>query len=305
MPCRRDITILLKRLFSGEATDSTSYFRLTDLKWGTDLDSKEVEGILTVLQDQLGLIRLESFGFTACRYKHIRGGQSNLAKSTSVIDKAIATHSTKSGGWYDLRLQGTGMQSTGFDYSQVVGRLRELADCGQIKLHPRKAMSTARILLHPEPNSGSSNIEAIVELIYKDRQRKFEDWTRSRRQVVELFTKDRCTLVGIAEHFGTELPDGRSRCGRCDWCLTGKPLVLQSELDEEAIDPGKVRAVLKAVPDRDHPRFLARIAAGLPSPRVTDRNLHKSSVYGSMRDSNFDVSLLSVRPISPKRYCRQ
>lgn len=226
---------------------------------------------------------------TACQFKFTRGEQSSLAKSMSVVDNAIAAHSIKSGKWYDLRLRGKRMQEAGLDHSQVIARLKELADCGNIKLFTSEGMSSARILRHPSPKSRKDNIESIGKMLYKFGQRRFQAWAQSRREVVEPFTKDRCTIVGFAEHFGTELPGGQTRCGRCDWCLTGQPLVLHSYHHEEEIDPDKVSAVLEAVPDRDHPRFLARVAAGYLSTRVKDRNLDKLSVFRSMKHVKFDV----------------
>lgn len=299
MPCRRDINHLLKAIFNGESTDSTAYFNLRNLSWELDLGPSEIDNLLFALQEQLGLIKLGSYGFTACQFKFTNGEPSNLAKSTSLVDDAIVAHSIKSGEWYDLRLRGTGVQATGFDFSQVVSRLKELADCGHIKLLTREWMSTARILQHPSPKCRKNNVEFIGEMLHQLGQRKLESWAQSRREVVELFTKDRCTSVGLAEYFGTELPGGQNRCGRCDWCLTGQPLVLHSEHNEEEIDPGKVRAVLETIPDRDHPRFLARVAAGHHSSRVVHLKLYKSPVFRSMQHVKFDVSLRPVHPISP------
>jgi hypothetical protein len=70
--------------------------------------------------------------------------------------------------------------------------------------------------------------------------------------------------------------------------------VLCPEVDEARVNPGLVKAVLEAVPDRDNPRFLARVAMGLYSPLVWHRVLHKSPVFRSMRDVNFDVSPFSL-----------
>lgn len=305
MPCRHDITRLLKTIFNGEETDSTAYFNVRDLGLELDLNATDLDNLLFALQDEVQVIKLGSYGFTTCQYKYISGQQSDLAKSTSVVDNAIAAHSTKSVKWYDLRLRGKGMQEAGLDHSQVVARLRELADCGHIKLRTSEGMSSARILRHPSPKCGNNSMENMVETLYQFHQRELKAWVQSRRQVVELFTKDRCTVMGLAEHFGTELPGGQTRCGRCDWCLTGQPLVLNSDHHEEKIDPDKVRAVLEAVPDRDHPRFLARVAAGYLSTRVKDRKLHRLSVFRSMKHVEFDVGFCPLHTIRPDCCCRR
>lgn len=63
MPCRRDINHLLKAIFNGKSTDSTAYFSLRDLTCEMDLDPSEVDNLLFALQDQLGLIKVGSYGF--------------------------------------------------------------------------------------------------------------------------------------------------------------------------------------------------------------------------------------------------
>lgn len=301
MPCRRDVNVLLNHVFNSEKTNSTIYLRLEDLCPDLDLEPKYLQRMLLLLQNQLGLIKLEDYTFTSCRYEYIRGKRPDLTKNTSQIDKAIATHSSRYGGSYHLQLRGAGIEATGLDYLQVIARLRELADGGHIRLRPSDQMTPIRILRRPSPGCSAGSMETVGKLVFEDFQQAMEAWIQSKRQIVELFTKNRCVSVGIAEHLGTELPDGRTRCERCDWCRTGEPLVLQPGRHEEDIDPRKVRAVLEEIPDRDHPKFLARVAAGIYSRRVRSRNLKKSPVFRSMRHANFEVSLCSSHPISSDR----
>lgn len=291
MASRRDIRTLLGEIFHGASIDSTVLLNIPGLASQLDVDSEFTDEATRMLQDHLGLIKLGDNEFSGCQYRYIRGGDSGLVNSPSVIDKAIAAHSTNVGRLYDLDLLGAGMHSTGLDYLQVAFRLRQLAESGHITLSPRNWVRSARIVQNPSSECGSDSIEATTELIYKDMHRRSEAWMLARRQVVELFTEDRCTTVGIAEYFGTELPGGRTRCERCSWCLTGRPLELNFHQRDDEIDTRKVRAVLEAVQDRDHPRFLARVAAGIMSPRVRQRNLQKSPVFRSLRHMNFDVSL--------------
>lgn len=292
MPSRRDISMLLREIFSSKDVDSTVFYSMGRLEWELDVSAQDIENMMYVLQDRPGLIKLAGNEFTGCRYEYIHGKQSDWANGSSLIDNAIAAHSTRVGRqYYDLELQGAGMATTGVDTSQVAGRLKELAESGRIRLFPRGWMTKAHIVRHPGPARGPDSLRAITEILYEENHRRLETWTRVRRQVVELFTENRCTTVGIAEHFGAEMPGGRTRCGRCDWCRTGKPLVLSPDQREDEIDRDKVTAVLAAVPDRDHPRFLARVATGCRSQRVNGNKLDKSPVFGSMRHVNFDVSL--------------
>lgn len=294
MPSRRDIRMLLGEFFSSKSVDSTVFYSTGRLQCDLDTLPQLLEDMCHMLQDHLGLIKRAANEFTGYRYEYIHEGQFGLANSTSLIDKAIAANSTRVGRQWNLQLEGAGMATTGLKPSQVVGRLKELAESGRIRLSPPVCMTKAHIVRYPSAERGPGTLRAITELLYEENRRRLEAWTRARRQVVELFTRDRCTTVGFAEHFGTEMPGGRTRCGRCDWCRTGRPLVLSPGRQEEGIDRDKVTAVLAAVPDRDHPRFLARVGTGCRSPRVAKYNLDKSPVFGSMRDVNFDVSLFDL-----------
>lgn len=257
-----------------------------------DMKSSRIQNMLSLLQDRLGLIKLGVQESTVCHYVYTNEGQYNLAKNTSLIDKAIAAHSRKaSRGGYRLELRGAGMRTTGLDHLQVISRLRELADLGHIELYPGARKLPVRILRRPSPGNGANSIGGLTDVVYEHVRQEVEAWVQSRREVIELFTKDRCTTVGFAEYFGAELPGGQTRCERCDWCLTGRPLVLRPGQDEEEIDFRKVRAVLQAIPDRDHPRFLARVATGSRSTRVLKRNLDKSPGFRLLRHANFEVSI--------------
>lgn len=283
MASRNDIRTLLREIFSGANVGSTVFLSLEDLALKLDFGIRSIAKVTHVLQDQLGLMELGENEFTGCQYEYIRGGKSKLANSTLLIDNAIATHSIKVGRLYDLDLRGAGMESTGLDSLQVAARLRKLADRGQIRLYPRDWLIKARIVQCPSSECGPDSISFITDQVYEEQLRDWEFYVRGQQQIVELFTKNRCTTVGIAEYFGTEIPGGRTRCERCSWCLTGRPLEFKYHQRDEKIDTEKVRAVLETIQDRDHPRFLAHVAAGIASPRVRHRNLQVSPVFRSLR----------------------
>ena len=94
----------------------------------------------------------------------------------------------------------------------------------------------------------------------------------------------------MAEHFGDGLPDGNAECGHCSWCVTKKPVkVIKPE--PKPFDDAVFQKVLKAVPERDDARFLARVAFGIGSPRVTAAKLSGTTVFGSMEAYDFRILL--------------
>lgn len=58
---------------------------------------------------------------------------------------------------------------------------------------------------------------------------------------------------------------------------------------KERVDAKRTKAILSACSIRDDARFLARIAFGISSPRVTSEKLGKHPVFGSMNDCDFEV----------------
>ena len=91
----------------------------------------------------------------------------------------------------------------------------------------------------------------------------------------------------LASYFGDEdaVPDGM--CGRCTFCKTGQGVEFNA-VAEAKPDPAKLRAILNAIPDRDDPRLLARMAFGITSPRLTANKWSTSHpLFGSMVDADF------------------
>lgn len=110
------------------------------------------------------------------------------------------------------------------------------------------------------------------------------------QDVINLITANGCMNQGLAKYFGSEgtVPD--KGCGHCNFCMTKEPVVYrESEREVKEIDETKVAALLTATKARDDARFLARVAFGISSPRVTAEKLGKHAVYGSMTDCDFEV----------------
>ena len=113
-------------------------------------------------------------------------------------------------------------------------------------------------------------------------------------EVTDLITGKQCFALSLAKHFGDELPEKKQACGHCTWCETQQPVELKKP-PQVPWDSKAFFEVLKAIPERDDPRFLARVAFGIGSPRVTSAKLGKSKVFGSMEDCSFVVCLVDPK----------
>ena len=94
-----------------------------------------------------------------------------------------------------------------------------------------------------------------------------------------------------------DLPSGKSRCGHCSYCLTGTPAVLPPERDPSVSLEDGIRRILAACDVRDDPRFLARLAFGIPSPRTKALRLYKTFMFGYLKDHSFEVCFPYLCPL--------
>ena len=117
------------------------------------------------------------------------------------------------------------------------------------------------------------------------------------RQVIDLVTHPGCSSRELARHFGDEDTVPTDGCRHCNFCLSNTPVKFLQARDHLSrkgrIDEKKVKAILAATDVRDDARFLARVAFGISSPRVTTERLGKHDVFGSMDDCDFEVSWYS------------
>lgn len=109
--------------------------------------------------------------------------------------------------------------------------------------------------------------------------------------VVDFVTFNGCLARKLARHFGDESSIPSEDCGTCEFCITKKPLkYVKVGVTKATIDQKKIAVVLATTDIRDDARFLARVAFGISSPRVTKEKLGKHKIFGSMKDCDFEVS---------------
>ena len=125
-------------------------------------------------------------------------------------------------------------------------------------------------------------------MLYVDLVKKEQDALNRMQEVVKLITDKKCFASALATYFGMDLPGGKPSCGHCTFCMTGKPVVLPPR-PPEVVDMVKIKEVLRVCRVRDDPRFLARVAFGIKSPRVTQLKLDKTRVFMSMPDHSFEA----------------
>ena len=205
----------------------------------------------------------------------------------SKITKALKNHSKPAKKWTNIDVDVTA-RSGGFPRADAVRRLQEWHDSGAIELQTSGVVNRFRILKDfPQGEAAKHDIISAIYARIEAREKSDMDRVQG---VIDLITANSCMTRSLASHFGDERSIPQAGCGHCTFCLTQTPLkFVEKQQHKSQIDEEKVRAILSATTVRDDPRFLARVAFGISSPRVTVEKLGKHSVFGSMDDCNFEV----------------
>ncbi|KAM3453440.1 hypothetical protein MY8738_008528 [Beauveria namnaoensis] len=106
------------------------------------------------------------------------------------------------------------------------------------------------------------------------------------KQLEDFVTDDMC--LALTQHFGMGLLNGKTKCGHCTHCLTGQRTAMTPR-PKRAASIADTRETLAACDVRDDPRFLADIAFGIKSSRVTKLRMDKHRVFVSLAEHDFKV----------------
>ena len=132
-------------------------------------------------------------------------------------------------------------------------------------------------------------IEKLVSDIYTLMQKREQEALDRTEAMLALITSPSCFSRSLANHFGDDLPGSKIECGHCTWCEKHEAII---KLIPPSVpfDWKRFNDVLEKVKERDDARFLARIAFGITSPRVTAKKLGGNPIFGIMADHEFMVS---------------
>lgn len=180
------------------------------------------------------------------------------------------------------------VRKTGYHRANIIQILDFLDRDGIIRLTAKGVVPKFRVL--QKLPSTDEQLEEIARKLYKDLEQKEKDALKRTRNVVDLITGERCFAMALAQHFGMNLPDGKEKCGHCTFCYTGKRIE-QPPQHKAPLDHAGIVRVLADCPVRDDPRFLARVAFGIMSPRVRELKMNYTRAWESMQDQDFDVSV--------------
>jgi hypothetical protein len=290
LPSKQSMQALLLDVFDAETVKLPigEEFRRNHYQQGKEFDIRPttLANIYAQLELTHGLIRATTPVYTKYSYAAGKGYIRRLTVEESPAAGAIKRFGKKASTLYHLDIDAA-VNSLAVPRFKIVQLLNSMDESGDIVLKPSGVMNAYKI--NSKLPKSPFAVSTIADQIYATMEKREEDALARAEEMLSLVTDTRCFSRSLAEHFGDNLPDGKAECGHCEWCLTHtaiKPVYP----DPVEWNKAAFAAVLKAMPDRDDPRLLARIAFGITSPRITAAKLGKDPVFGSMANHTFSVS---------------
>lgn len=270
-----------KRLKVGDTFAISTYHQSKEVDIGTTM--------LSILYAQLelhhGLFRAAGSKYTEYKFKTHDAGL--LAGDTDPAARAIMKGSKKASTWTYVPVDQI-EQSSGLAREVIVRKLNDWNDRGAITNSPSGVQNIYRIE-KPLPST-PQQINAIVSELDKTMGAQEKQNLDRTRALINLVSDKKCFSLALAAYFGESADDMPEECGHCTWCETHEQVQLPNEPPQPP-DPALVKRILEQVPARDDPRYLAKIAFGIKSPRMTQDGIYKKAVFESMNVCDFEELL--------------
>jgi len=179
----------------------------------------------------------------------------------------------------------------GLERSAIVSKLQEWSDSGWIDLTASQRRN--RYLITKVLPTDPEEVQLVADAIYEQIEKREMDEVNRMNRVFSWAKANECLPRGLSTYFGddTSFSNGAKTCGQCTVCVTGKAVPVYDP-GPPAFNALAFDGVLECTSIRDDARFLARIAFGITSPRITKEKLStKNPAFGSMDDHDFDELL--------------
>ncbi|KAK3374175.1 P-loop containing nucleoside triphosphate hydrolase protein [Lasiosphaeria ovina] len=290
LPSRQSLRGLLVDIFNiGSDFSVGQAFKVSHYKQGREFDigASPLAIIYATLELHFGLFRAVTPEYSSYKFEAMKSYFPVIKKDPSPEAKAIFSGAKKKVKYHDIDVNAVA-RSSGLGRMDIVKKLNFLSDSGHIKL--QVAGIEQRYLIQKKLPQTDAEIDAVLDKLYTDMETREEDALQRSREVMALITGRKCFALALAQHFGMGLPNGKSKCGHCTFCLTGVP-VMAPPRPITRTTAAAIQGVLKATDVRDDPRFLTRVAFGISSPRLSQLGLMRLSAFRSLAHHDFEALL--------------
>lgn len=289
-PTLAGIRSLLDGLFAGH--EETVELSVDTLGRAHDIRPLVVRTLLTYLELD-GWIEAGTPFYSSYKFKPAMSSREMLAKLPADrrgFTTEVLRRSKKARTWISLDVDAVARELA-VPRAQVVDVLDDLESRGFVELQAAGVLSAYRRLRRPP------DLDVLAyDLMRRMEAREAEDIARL-DQVIELLSGAGCITQRLCAYFG-EPRD--APCGRCCRCRGETPFAISrfdGSIDEATW--AEVKALRAEHAElTENPRLLAKMLAGVSSPRLTQLRLTRHPLFGALDAVPFEVLLSRIASIT-------
>ncbi|CDR41594.1 hypothetical protein NBRC10512_007702 [Rhodotorula toruloides] len=290
-PSLRSIRTWLDAFFisplDDDGTISADHYKMSN---EFDIGRNTLSLLFTILELQYGLIRATTPFYSTYTIKPLENNPSafpNVLSDRSPEAVALQKHWKQGRIWHTIDVVGTA-EAEGIERSKLVRQISrwEMNGWCEVKVGGVRMRYKIENVL-PELDE---DIEELANAIFKQLHEREEADVKRLRNVAEFVKGGQCYAHLLACYFGDDKAVPEKGCGICSFCKTRQAIPFQPKYDS-AFSDKQVRFVLGVCGVRDDPRFLARFAFGVSSPRITQLGLSKHEIFGCCETADFNKLL--------------
>ncbi|ORY63806.1 ATP-dependent DNA helicase [Leucosporidium creatinivorum] len=287
-PSRNSIRAWLGQVFAAKpAADSAIDFSLYAQSTEFDITRNTLGLLYANLELQCELLRAGTPFYSTYAIKPSSEPTRfhDILDDNSPLAQAIRKHWKKGSTWCTLDIVSV-IEGDGFDRTEIVRQINrwESSGCCETKV---SNVRNRYLPLKKLPTT-AAEIDKIADDMFQQMHEREEADVKRLFGTAAFVKRDGCFAHGLACYFGDETSVPNGECGSCSWCQTRKPISFDPK-PHAALDEGKIKAVLAVCGVRDDARFLARLAFGISSPRITKLGLSRHPVFKSCETADFSA----------------
>jgi superfamily II DNA helicase RecQ len=290
-PSLRSLKLLLENICSptNKKMKTGETFTVSMYTQAKEVDINAIVLGIIYAQLELHFKLFRAAGTQYSTYKYATKDANAIRNDTSQAANVIKKASVKATKWTHIAVDDLANTSK-LERADLVRKLNQWNEQGAIELKTKGVRSMFR-LERPLPST-KKELEDIIKQL-DDNMESTERMNLDRtKALIDLITDKKCFSRALASYFGETSSSAPTECGHCTWCETHAQVLLPNE-PPQSPDPAKVKQVLDKISVRDDPRFLAKVAFGIKSPRATDLKVYNTGVFESMNVCDF-MELLQV-----------
>ncbi|GAA5949472.1 hypothetical protein JCM10213_005240 [Rhodosporidiobolus nylandii] len=271
--------------------DGTISFNNNQASRDHDIGANTLSLLFAILELQFGLLRATTPFYAEFSIKpsqtRPQGFQEILYGDKSREANAIRSSWKKGTMWYTFDVVNAA-EASGVPRAELARKISHWEMDGNCEVKV-SGVRNRYYVLQALPTT-KADIDALASEMFRQLHEREEADVKRLRSVADFIRGGQCYAHELAVYFGDEKSVPNGRCEKCSFCKTGKPLPFTPKYDAPFSDK-QINFVLAVCGVRDDPRFLARLAFGVSSPRVTALGLSKHDIFGCCDTADFSKLL--------------